>query len=303
MKYIVFGNMVVDDLYYLDGTVKKGLAGGVGYYMLAAMRALTEDVMLFSHAGSDFDELFLPSFEKAGMRTDGVYISDDKKSYANELHYTPDGRWNAKLKYERMNMAAGTSEMKIDYGLLAEEVADCKGMVVSISLNSKSFDILRRLRDMVGFKLCYEPYPRDLIPEFRFELKKRIQQVDIFSINYPETKDVFEVKNKAEAISLYKKMSAHTDILFRCGKEGAYLISKGEVYHGPLYDAGRNTDPTGCGNCSTAATTYGLCEGYSAEQAVKLGSVVAGINATKFGAIDKFTIKQRNDILKAVGVV
>ncbi len=302
MKYIALGNLVVDDLYFLDGNVKKGIAGGVGYYMATAIRALTEEVMLFSEAGSDFDELFLPHFEKTKMRTDGIYISSDKKSYANELHYNPDGRWNVKLKYERINMAAGTNEMKIDYGLLAEEVADCKGMVISISLSSKSWDIIRRLHKMVGFKLCYEPYPRDLIPEFRFELKKRIQQVDIFSINYPETKDVFEVKNKAEAISLYKKMSAHTDILFRCGKEGAYLISKGEVYHGPLYKAGRDIDPTGCGNCSTAATTFGLCEGYGEEKAVKLGSVVAGINAVKFGAMDKFSAKQRNDILRTVGI-
>ena len=52
-------------------------------------------------------------------------------------------------------------------------------------------------------------------------------------------------------------------------------------------------DPTGCGNCSTAAAMWAYCEGYDLRQIASIANVAAAYNVQQFGPYPTFNSKTR----------
>ena len=84
--------------------------------------------------------------------------------------------------------------------------------------------------------------------------------MDYYSLNRPESFDLFGVKTEEAAIE--KMQQIGVPCFYRVGKRGAYFIKDGEVAFEPSVELGPQMDPTGCGNSSTAACFAAMCKGW-----------------------------------------
>ena len=69
----------------------------------------------------------------------------------------------------------------------------------------------------------------------------------------------------------------------RLGEEGAGLVTRDSAVFAPPVKVETSVDPTGCGNCSTAAALIGFAEGLPAFDTVMMANISAGFNACQVG--------------------
>lgn len=114
-----------------------------------------------------------------------------------------------------------------------------------------------------------------------------IQKSDMYSLNYPEAKVLFGVETKEDVIKRIKEL--RIPCFFRVGKEGSYMIADGEEAFAKSITVGQVVDPTGCGNCSTAAALYAWCEGNSRYQTARMANISAAYNLLQYGPYPEIT--------------
>ena len=82
---------------------------------------------------------------------------------------------------------------------------------------------------------------------------------------------------------------------FRAGEKGAYMLQDGQTAFLPAVGTAESVDPTGCGNCSTAASLVGFAEGLGPWQTVAMANVAAGFNARQYGPWPLVTPQARSE--------
>ena len=121
----------------------------------------------------------------------------------------------------------------------------------------------------------------------------------MYSINYPEARSLFHVETEEEAVQKIKELKV--PCFFRVGSKGSYMIAEGKAEFAASLTVGQIVDPTGCGNCSTAAAMYGWCEGNSLYQTAVMANISAAYNLLQYGphpAITKEVQGQAKALLK-----
>lgn len=297
MRAVVVGSTVVDDLTFVDGTENFGILGGCGIYSAVAMRLFDDDVFYISDAGEDFPELFGELFSRNGLSTEGVRIHPGKKTSCTNLRYREDGRWEMVPRYLGTPFFMTSRPDWQSNQVMQQAVSQCDALMLYASAKGWVWDFLRELRGERRFFLCWEPHPADVVAEKRDLVVQNALLCDLFSINWPESRDTFGFETKEEAIAFYKVFPV--PVLFRCGAEGAYLIKDGESYFGPSIEVDA-VDPTGCGNTCSSAVCYALAAGWDSQRAIVAGSVAAGHNAKQYGPIPQVTEALRAEILREI---
>ena len=124
----------------------------------------------------------------------------------------------------------------------------------------------------------------------------RIKSVDIYSLNLPESMNLFATKSEEESIERIKEIGV--PCFFRCGTKGAYMIQDGKAWFSPSIGAAESVDATGCGNCSTACSLYGFTEGVHPLMTVIYANLAASLNAAQYGPYPQFTPELREELFK-----
>ena len=104
-------------------------------------------------------------------------------------------------------------------------------------------------------------------------IEARIAQVDAFSLNYDEACGFFGITDREEICR--RLQSYGRPCFFRLGEEGSALVAPAGVTFAPAIGVEHSVDPTGCGNCSTAASLIGIAEGLPAEQTLYMANLAA----------------------------
>ena len=105
--------------------------------------------------------------------------------------------------------------------------------------------------------------------------------MDIYSVNLHEATAFFQKATLAEVIQEIQSLGK--PCFLRLGEEGAGLVTRDGAVFAPPVDVAGSVDPTGCGNCSTAASLIGFAEGLPAFDTVMMANISAGYNAKQVG--------------------
>ncbi len=299
MKYIVFGSTIINDLYFADGSSRKGILGG-SIYALAGIRPYEEQVVLITKAGHDFEQYFGGYFDANHLLRDGVNFGLPHSFYT-KLVYQPDGRWSESSIYPNDPLNFFDPQYQVSYDMVLPFCeAGSRGIYSESSYTDPFWNHLQEIREAApDVKIMWELFTQEANdPSCRSSLLDLMTKVDIYSLNLPESLAFFSVTNESEAINKIKALEK--PCFYRVGEKGAYFIQNGQAWFAPSYGVETSVDPTGCGNCSTAAALYGFAEGFHPLKTALAAGLAAGLNAQQFGPFPKFTADIKQDLLDQV---
>ena len=293
MEYIVAGYNMITDIYYPDGRVLKGSPGG-SFYSAAGIKMWRDNLAYVGTAGPDFIDFYGKFYADNNIRT--VISEVLPKTLSYDLIYAPDGSWTERCsygeEYEAMAKDVGrlTPEM---FASLCDE--STKGIYIEASLSAKIADDFDALKSLLPKgKLMWEVNTEDLFdPAKKEAILERIEKVDIYSVNLHEAKAFFGKETCEEVVSEIQKIGK--PCFLRLGEEGAGLITADSAVFAPPVDVETSVDPTGCGNCSTAAALIGFAEGLPPFDTVMMANIAAGYNARQVGPWPVVTEKTREE--------
>ena len=273
MEYIAAGYNMLTDVYFADGRKILNTPGG-SWYAASGLAFWRSSVAYAGTAGPDFDRYYGDWFAANGIICRVKKCLPETLRY--ELRYRPDGIWTEKCsqgeEYETMAKDVGR--------ITPEDIAACagpetKGIYIEASLSAKIADGFAAVKALVPQAfLMWEINGDDLRdPACKTAIEARIAQVDAFSMNHDEACGFFGTEDEASILAGLQKYGK--PCFFRLGERGSSLVTPEGVTFAPAIDLAESVDPTGCGNCSTAAALIGLAEGLSAEKTVRMANLAA----------------------------
>ena len=165
---------------------------------------------------------------------------------------------------------------------LKEHLGQVKGVYLFKEADDAEFwDALIKEKQKHGFSLLWEISASSANPCCKETVLNLTRNVDVLSINRTEARNLFS-GSEEEVIDQLKELDIPL-VFYRRGKEGAFLIQKGQVVSVPSDFSFELVDPTGAGNSSSAATLVGYCEKKSLYEIGIMGSLASGSNITQFG--------------------
>lgn len=281
MEYLVGGYTMLNDIVFADGSSITDQLGG-SVFSAAGVKLWRDSVAYIGAVGEDFDRYYGPFFSANDIRTEVKIRVSRTLHYV--MRYEVDGSWHEYCKYgDEYESQAMAKSM-----LTPEMFAACcdeqtRGIYLEASLNTKIVDHFRELKAMMpSGKLMWEISTGDLMnPERRERVLSLIDETDIYSINFNESKAFFGVETEEQAIRRILELAK--PCFFRVGTKGAYQIQDGKATFLPSVGADDSVDATGCGNCSTATALIGFAEGLSPRETLAMANVSAGYNAKQYG--------------------
>ena len=288
MEYIVAGYNMLTDIYYADGSTLMNTPGG-SFYSAGGIKFWRDSVAYVGTAGLDFTQWYGEWFGKNRIK-----LAVDMclpKTLHYDLRYREDGIWTESCTfgddYELMAKDKGRITPEMFKAVTGPET---KGIYIEASLSAKIADCFPEVKALIpGGILMWEINGDDLRdPDKKEAIEQRIAQVDAFSMNFDEATGFFGTDDEnviLEGLKAYGK-----PCFFRLGEKGAGFVGKfkGEdiCVFGKSIGTEDSVDPTGCGNCSTAAAVIGLAEGLSFEENIAMSNLAAAYCAKQNGPWD-----------------
>lgn len=288
MTYLVTGCTRINDLNYPDGRKVDGILGGA-LYALNGIKPFSDDVLLISTAGADFDEYYGDYFRENQLSVAGIQFILPKTEYTI-LEYSPDGRWWEYSKYGEEFEQKWAAEALIKAEFVTKYAnKNTNGIYIESSVKESLWQNLDDFRTAApGSKIMWELPTGDCDNiEVRDDVLALIENVDIYSVNFPESMEIFGTTSEEESIEII--ISLGKPCFFRVGEKGAYMVVDGKAWFAPAIDPHLSVDATGCGNCSTGTALFGFCEGFHPLMTVIMANLAASLNARQFGPYPKFT--------------
>ena len=273
MEYIAAGYNMLTDVTFADGTKILNTPGG-SWYAASGLVFWRKSVAYAGTAGPDFGAFYGDWFAANGIDCRVKRCLPETLKY--ELIYGANGIWT-----ESCSQGEAYEAMAKDVGRITPEMlAECagpetKGIYLEASLSAKIADCFEAVKALVPQAvLMWEINGDDLRdPACKNAIEARIAQVDAFSMNFDEACGFFGSEDP-DAI-LAGLQSYGKPCFFRLGERGAGLVTPDAAVFAPAVGLDGSADPTGCGNCSTAAALIGLAEGLSAERTVLMANLAA----------------------------
>ena len=273
MDYIAAGYNMLTDVYFSDGTSILNTPGG-SWYAASGLAFWRKSVAYAGTAGPDFDAFYGEWFAANGITCRVRKCLPETLKY--ELSYRPDGIWT-----EKCSQGEAYEAMAKDVGRITPEmIAECagpetKGIYIEASLSAKIADSFEAVKALVpGAFLLWEINGDDLRdPACKAAIETRIAQTDAFSMNFDEACGFFGTDDPEKILTGLQRYGK--PCFFRLGERGAGLIFPDRAVFAPAIGLSESADPTGCGNCSTAASLIGLAEGLSPERTVLMATLAA----------------------------
>ena len=296
MRYACLGTQIVNEIHFADGSEKTGIMGGT-VFALAGLQQYCADSILFADRGSDWEQYFGKWFRDNGISEAGLDPIVQRQTFS-ELHYLPTGEWKEDMFFGPADRAA--ENLRLTEQMLSAVTGETRGIYLYESIYNDAFwKLVAEKLPGSGPKRILELITAECVAENLKPFREKILPlVDIYSLNRTEAYPFFGVSTEQEAVEQIIKLGK--PCYFRCGKRGAYMIMDGRAVFVPSFTVRRpedEIDPTGCGNCSTAAALYGFAEGYGAEETGAIASLAAAYNVMQYGPNPVFTAQTRADSL------
>lgn len=287
MDYIIGSTSVTDELHFPDGTVIEKLAGGAGIYALAGIKLWSDSVEIVTGVGEDYLEIYGDWYKQNKLSTNGLKVRT-KKTPHNIITYFENGEREEKPLYgpdHYLNIEVKPEDLE-------EYFISSKGIYIFKNSNKEFWDKILKMKSIGSAKVMWEIANDATYYENKQKVKEIAKQIDVFSINRTEAFNLLGTKDMNNVIE--ELIGWDIPLIFlRRGKEGAYIISKGEICEVPSLSNVNVVDPTGGGNSSSGAVLYGFCEGKTPLEAGIMGSISAGMCLEQYGVPKEITNQMR----------
>lgn len=294
--YLATGSTILNDIVYADGTKKCGFLGGT-LYAVNGIKTYTDSVLFISPAGPDFDSFYGDYFRANGLSAEGMELILPKTQY-NVVEYNEAGQWWEHSVYgdAYVNEVGTMPLVKTEY-VVKHSTEDTKGIYFESTCEEDVWDGLPEIRKaapnaVIQAELSSVDIENHTLHKKVFDL---IEKVDMFSVNLPESMELFQTSSEEESIQ--RILEIGKPCFFRVGKKGSYMIEDGKAWFAPM--VGGSVDSTGCGNCSTGASLYGYCEKKHPLMTAILANHAAGLNASQTGPYPLYTKEIREEMVQA----
>ena len=282
MKYVVAGNAAADCITFADGTCTGFVAGGASLFALLGIQLWDDEVLLCGGFGEDYmdslgDWLIRNKIDRRAFNV------RDPHHPLNYVNYRDEGGWDSHTVYGDAHYDSLDCNPELDH--LEDYLEDTVGVTFFHGEDPDFYRQIFALRERFGFKLNWEIKGKLCIPENLEKIREMCKNVDSFSINGPETFELFGVNSDEEAIAALKTLGCAL-VIYRVGKRGIFIIKGEEVVFAPAFTKYPLVDVTGCGNSSTAAAFYAWCEGKDIYEIAAHANITAGHNLRYHGAME-----------------
>lgn len=285
MKYIVAAMSIVNNLHYADGREISRVTGG-GLFMLGGVLTASPDVAFVTAAGSDFEEYHGEFFRRNGLGTEGVHRTLPFTHYTT-VTYSPDGSWHEVSIYGRDYEIQNARNTMIHGSWIAglcgpdTEAVYTESGAEELFWNREEVAAVREAAPRA--KLMWEiPHYNIFNPHEKPLVFPALSEADLFSVNLREARELFGVTQERDVVSAIRDTGK--PCFLRLGTRGSCVVFPDhEPVFVPSVGLERTVDPTGCGNCSTAAAMTGFAEGLSPEMIAARANVAADYNALQLG--------------------
>lgn len=295
-RYLTAGCAIVNDMLYADGRRVKGFLGGT-LYTLNGVKPYCDDVLYIAPAGPDFADYYGEYMRKNGLDMSGIECVLSRTQYTT-VEYSETGQWHEYSVYG----PEADLEAREKAGILPEYIVkhcseQTRGIYFEADVDSAVWQGLDEIRRAAPYgKIMYEVASSDAYdPERRQRLFERLRQCDVYSINLPESKSLFETES--EEASIERIIEFGKPCFFRVGVKGSYMIEDTKAWFAPSVGSETSVDPTGCGNCSTGAAMYGWCEGLHPLMTAIKANLASGLNAAQFGPYPLYTEEVKRTLI------
>ena len=299
MKYIVAGPTIVNDILFADGSKSTGHLGG-SIYCVEGIKIWEDDILYVSNVGKDFETFYGKWMETNQCSLQGLQYILPHTQYT-ELVYGAEGLHSEYSIYGAEEEAEVEALDRISAEVISSYCdSGTKGIYIEAAETSGFWDELLAIRSKTDAKIMWEIPTSAAMTESRHQkVIECIKKADIYSVNYPEAKSLFQIETEEEAVQ--KIIGLGIPCFFRTGSRGSYMIDGKEAAFAKSLTVGEVIDPTGCGNCSTAAAMYAWCEGNSLYRTAMMANISAAYNLLQYGpypAITKEIQKQAKVLLE-----
>ena len=273
MEYIAAGYNMLTDVTFADGTQICSTPGG-SWYAAGGLVFWRKSVAYVGTAGPDFEQYYGKWFRENGIDCRVEPCLPETLRYS--LVYRQDGIWTESCSQGEDYEAKAKDIGRITPAMIAACAGpETKGIYIEASLSAKIADGFEELKALVPqAMLLWEINGDDLRdPACKEAIESRIAQVDAFSLNYDEACGFFGTSDPDAILTGLRAYG--NPCFFRLGEAGAGLVTADGAVFASAIGLSDSVDPTGCGNCSTAASLIGLAEGYPAERTVLMANLAA----------------------------
>ncbi|MEA5050763.1 MAG: PfkB family carbohydrate kinase [Oscillospiraceae bacterium] len=303
MDYVVNGSIFINDILEADGTQRKGLPGGAGLFAFGGILLYTGSCVCVSGRGTDWEKWF-GAWSRANRICEDGLVPYDNITIVSALEYSPDGTWVECMSNGPREEQREAFEEDCRAMLRRQLLQGAKGLYAVQPLDDAKFwDAVFDSGREAKFTTMMELFTQDCRPE---NLERLVggffPHIGIFSLNRSESFELFSADSEEAVIQKLRQLGK--PCYYRVGKKGAYMVTKDEVVFCPSVNPfpGRpEIDPTGCGNCSTAAALYAFAEGYAAADIAAMAAVAAGYNVLQYGPYPRFDAQTRAEALAMAG--
>ena len=283
MKYLVVSTAVSDNIHFPDGRKLLDIHGGAGIYALSGIRVWDQNVGIVTGIGEDYLPKYEKWYQKNGIFTKGLIIKD-KNSPETTIQYLESS--------ERIETPRFGKDHYVSLEATPEEIENhCKSSV-GVYIFKRAivyyWERILELKRKYGFKLLWEIDGDSANSDSLLFVKKIADEVDIFSINIQEAKNLLSEQDIQAILQEFRTWRVPL-IFLRMGNEGAYMIFEKKSEKVVSVPNANVVDPTGGGNSSSGGVLAGYCLGLSPVECGFMGSISAMHNMAQFGVPDYFS--------------
>jgi sugar/nucleoside kinase (ribokinase family) len=252
--WIVFGHLIVDDLYLPDGAVATSRLGGAGTYAaLGAALTGTGRVALVSGVGRDLAPTHQAWLRSYDIDTSALVVRG-QHTPRSSVRYVADGTRRETPRFgERhfASMAPAVADLPADW-----TAAD--GAYFFATHDAWQWPELRRWVQTRGGRLMWEISADSCRGDLFSAVAARLADVDLLSINLAEARSLCGRLDPAACAATLHDAGAAIVVL-RMGAHGAIVVDATRSLTVPAAPCGTVVDPTGAGNCYSGAFLAAYC--------------------------------------------
>lgn len=252
MDYVVFGQVITDDIYFPGKEPMKNFLGGA-VYTASGIRIWSESVGICSGVGRDFEGLYSSWFDENGIDRRGCIVKA-KRSCHSVIHYFEDG--------EREELpvkgCATIDDMYPAVADLPEDYKNCRGFYFFKDCDSRFWEEVGAYMSAAHPVAVWEIHASAAWPEYIDKVCALLPEVDIFSINQTEGRRLLGLTDPIAIVKRLVELGAR-NVLYRMGSQGALAGNTSHIWHIPAVRT-LVKDVTGGGNSSTGGFLAGFCE-------------------------------------------
>lgn len=291
---LVLSNIIIDDLWFADGSNLPNTLGGAATYAAMAARLWWDDVAIVTGVGTDLEEVTKGKLTTFGLRDEG-HLRRSPHTIQSRLVYRPDGTRTETPAYGSDHF----NSLQVLPRDIPKALRPAAGTYVFRDLDMPYWDELKAIRGELGTVL-WEVQDDNIAGRWR-EIASLMPQVDIFSCNLSEALSLFGDVSSELVCHQIIEAGAKSAVL-RMGARGALVATSSGVIH-VTPPPSNVVDVTGGGNAFCGGFLAGwLLRNGNAEFAARCAAASAAHALGQFGPADPLERTQAQVWSAATGI-